>query len=318
MLNSARNADVWIWFDLCCSASGWCLLLPQHLCSSFPRLSAERVENECFPSRMREPPPSPPPHHYHHPPEVSCFLLCVRLPVINDCSASLTDTATTKTAEKTDKKTRGKKGREGGGGGGWGENARKRRGGNKRQHAVQVMPELEPEFGLTALGEFEGEEEVRGGGKRKKKKGGSHERGTAGARPGLEARLCLCLGLIDFQENCSRPLPSSLMKPSGIRHPTTRPTPALQRSSLPPSSCFCPPPSFPLRHTLASAQAHALSHQRKYTHAYTGTDLNYLLYTSSKQRISKARVPRRRLCMRALFGILFGRIFALSPNKEKK
>lgn len=97
------------------------------------------------------------------------------------------------------------------------------------------MPELEPELGLTALENLK----ARGRGARGKKERGSHERGTAGARPGLEARLCLCLGLIDFQENCSRPLPSSLMKPSGICHPITRPTPALQRSSLPPSS---PPP----------------------------------------------------------------------------
>lgn len=43
---------------------------------------------------MRPPPP----------PRGVCFLLCVRLPVINDCSASLTDAATTKNASKKDKK----------------------------------------------------------------------------------------------------------------------------------------------------------------------------------------------------------------------
>lgn len=34
------------------------------------------------------------------PPLSVCFLLCVHLPVINDCSASLTEAATTKTPER--------------------------------------------------------------------------------------------------------------------------------------------------------------------------------------------------------------------------
>lgn len=133
-------------------------------------------------------------------------------------------------------------------------------------------------------------------------------------RPGLETRLCLCLGLIDFPENCcSRPLPSSLMKPSGICHPTTRPTPALHCSTLPPSSFFH---SLLLRQTHSHTHIHSIANKR--THAYTGTERNYLSYTGGKQRISKAHVPCCCLCICSLFGVLFGRISALSLNKEKK
>lgn len=84
--------------------------------------------------------------------------------------------------------------------------------------------------------------------------------GECRARPGLEACLCLCLGLIDFPENCcSQPLPWSLMKPSGICHPTTQPTPALHCSSLPPSS-------FPT-HSCWDKHTHSITN--KHTHAYT-------------------------------------------------
>lgn len=76
----------------------------------------------------------------------------------------------------------------------------------------------------------------------------------------------------------------------------------------------CPLHPLPLSpgKTYAHKQPHSVTN--KYTHAYTGTDIDYLSYTGSKQRISKARVP----CICSLFGVLFGRISALSLNKEKK
>lgn len=57
------------------------------------------------------------------PPQVSASLLCVRLPVINEYSASLTDTATTKTPERQTPKKREKS---------------ERQGRNKRQHSLQA------------------------------------------------------------------------------------------------------------------------------------------------------------------------------------
>ena len=63
---------------------------------------------------------------------------------------------------------------------------------------------------------------------------------------------------------------------------------------------------------------HTHSMANKYTCTYRGTERNYLSYTGSKQRISKAHVSRCCLCICSLFGVLFGRISALSLNKEKK
>lgn len=105
------------------------------------------------------------------------------------------------------------------------------------------------------------------------------------------------------------------MKPSGICHPTARPTPALHCSSPP----HPPPPSSSLPPSCRDicSQTHTHSITNKHTHAYTGTEKNYLSYTKSKQRISKAHVLRSCLCICSLFGVLFGRISALSLNKEK-
>lgn len=68
--------------------------------------------------------------------------------------------------------------------------------------------------------------------------------------------------------------------------------------------------------TYAHKHTHSIRHKR--AHAYPGTERNYLSYASSKQRISKAHVPCCCLCICSLFGVLFGRISALSLNKEKK
>lgn len=93
------------------------------------------------------------------------------------------------------------------------------------------------------------------------------------ARLGLEACLCLCLGLIDFPENCcSRPPPSSLMKPSGICHPTTRPTPAL--------APVCRLHPFPL----PPAETYAHRHARRHTHAQSQTNIR--MHTQAKRAIS--------------------------------
>lgn len=91
---------------MCCSASGYVYCTRCSTCAPFSTsLSMERVEKR-FSSRMRELPIAP------HPRGV-CFL-CVHLPVINDCSASLTDTATTTTTpEKQTEKRKDLKENEG-------------------------------------------------------------------------------------------------------------------------------------------------------------------------------------------------------------
>lgn len=84
---------------VCSSASGYVYCT---LCSTCvpvsTSLSAENVFQKYFSNRMRESPP----------PRGACYLLCVRLPLINDCSASLTDMAATKSSERRTKKKKGK------------------------------------------------------------------------------------------------------------------------------------------------------------------------------------------------------------------
>lgn len=90
MLNSAQNTDICIWFDLCCSASGSVYCTRCSTCvSRFLRVSPWSTFGKAF-SEQNE----------RSLPWGVCFLLCVHLPVINDCSASLADTATTKTPER--------------------------------------------------------------------------------------------------------------------------------------------------------------------------------------------------------------------------
>ena len=119
-----------------------------------------------------------------------------------------------------------------------------------------------------------------------------------GARPGLEARLCL--SLIDFQRNCSQP-PSSLMKPSGICQPSTLPAP--RRSSLPPSSTSPPPPATP------SAPEHTRAQSRRpYTCAAAATEhgaccsgfclVAFLLYPQTKkEKLSQESKNPSCLCL---------------------
>lgn len=177
-----------------------------------------------------------------------CFLLCVRLPVINDCSGSLTDTATTKTAAIQTIETKKLKERE-----------------EQKRLTVQVCWSwslLHWKSAAEAKTFWYRWEQVKA--TEERKEGVMEYR----ARPGLEARLCLCLGLTDFPKNCySWPLPSSLMKPSGICHPTTRPTPALHCSSR---SLHIPPPHPPIllqRHMLISTLTQSQANIRMHTQA---------------------------------------------------
>lgn len=210
----------------------------QHLCSNFYNSLCGACCEKRFLSRMRE-----------LPPWGVCHLLCVRLPVINDCSASLTETATTKTPERQTKKR----------GGGRSE----RKGGNKKQHTVQASWSCGwLHWRIWGRGV---ERRVRvSENKRKRQKERERSERQSRVQPGLEARLCLCLGLIDFPENCcSRPLPSSLMKPSGIYHPTARPTPALHWLACP----FIFFDSLLRRHTLTSTHTQSQTNVCMHTQA---------------------------------------------------
>lgn len=109
--------------------------------------------------------------------------------------------------------------------------------------------------------------------------GGAYER-ESGARPGLEAHLCLGLSLINFQRKCSRP-PSSLMKPSGICQPSM---------PLQPAPFIYPP--------LSPAVPNVSEH--------------------TPRSIAQALHVRSHGARRLLFGVLFGCISTLSPNKEEK
>lgn len=238
MLNSAQNTNICIWFDLCCSASGYVYCTRCSTCAPVSTcLSVER-----FLSRMRDPPP-----------EVSAF-----------SSAYVYQWLMTAPLHwQTRQQQKHQKDRQ--------QQKRRRRNLKEKEETKGNMlykwARAGSRVGADCIGEFEG---GGGGGQRrvvmsekkkateKKKKEKPWERDCR-ARPGLEARLCLCLDLIDFQENCSRRLPSSLMKPSGICHPTTRPTPALHYSSLPPLSFSS------LSYWDIRSQAHTLNHKQIYT-----------------------------------------------------
>lgn len=69
---------------------------------------------------------------------------------------------------------------------------------------------------------------------------------------------------------------------------------------------------------LPPAETYAHRHTNTRAHAYTDTERNDLSYIGSKQRFGKAHVLRCCLCICSLFEVLFGRIAALSLNKEKR
>lgn len=83
-------------------------------------------------------------------------------------------------------------------------------------------------------------------------------------------------------------------------------------TSAAPDCCLHP---FPLPPAEAYAHKHTtLNHKQTYMRVHRPVSN----YTGSKQGFCKAHVPRRCLCICSLFEVLFGRIAALSPNKEKR
>lgn len=171
-----------------------------------------------------------------------------------------------------------------------------------------------------------------GGRGTEKKMAEPYERGC-GARPGLEARLCLCLSLIDFQRNCSRP-PSSLMKPSGICwHPLHAARPGAaprratpRRSSLPPSSTAtlscCGARSAAYRRSIGDMHArwHAgaacptraaprSAAAALHAHCSGFCLVAFLLYPQTKRRSSQAR--------RAGIHLVLGCFFPARPHKPQ-
>lgn len=108
-------------------------------------------------------------------------------------------------------------------------------------------------------------------------------------------------------------LPSSLMKPSGSRrHPSTHPA-----STSTAAACTTTPPI----HPQTSSSSRTRSPDKTHTRTHTHTGLNGLLYTSGKQRLSKASAAPPYLCCALIVsgGFLFGRVFfSLHPRTKRR
>lgn len=239
MLSSAQNTDICIRFDVCCSASGYVYGTHCSTCAPISTtLSAEHVVKSVFWAEWE-----------NSPPEVSAISSAYVYQWLMTAPLHWQRRQQQKHQKDRQKKR----------GGGRSE----RKGGNKKQHTVQASWSCGwLHWRIWGRGV---ERRVRvSENKRKRQKERERSERQSRVQPGLEARLCLCLGLIDFPENCcSRPLPSSLMKPSGIYHPTARPTPALHWLACP----FIFFDSLLRRHTLTSTHTQSQTNVCMHTQA---------------------------------------------------